>query len=112
MHAEIESRKDEIAEICRRYRVRRLDLFGSAARCTDFDPETSDADFLVDFRRPLPDDMLRCFMGLKFDLADALGRRVDLASMGAIRNKRMQALIDRSRETVYDCKASSAVDAA
>ena len=105
MHAEIESRKDEIAEICRRYGVRRLDLFGSAARGTDFDPETSDADFLVDFQDELPHNMLRCFMGLKFDLADALGRKVDVAGMGAIRNERMQALIDRSRETVYDCGA-------
>ena len=103
MHAEIESRKDEIAEICRRHGVRRQDLFGSAARGAGLDPETGDADFLVDFRRPFPDNMLRCSMGLRFDLADALGRKVDLASMGAIRNKRMQALVDRSRETVYDC---------
>lgn len=103
MHAEIESKKAEITEICRRHGVRRLDLFGSAARATDFDPASSDADFLVDFQRPLPADMLDCFMGLKFDLADALGRDVDLAGMNVTRNKRMQALIDRSRETVYDC---------
>ena len=91
---------------CRRYGVKRLDLFGpAAARGTDFDPETSDADFLVDFQRPFPKDMLRCFMGLKFDLADALGREVDIASMGVIRNKRRQAHIDRSRETVYDSTA-------
>jgi predicted nucleotidyltransferase len=38
---------DEIAALCRMYRVRRLYLFGSAT--TDqFDPETSDFDFLVD----------------------------------------------------------------
>ena len=103
MHSEIECRKEEITKICRRYGVKRLDLYDSAARGSDFDPETSDADFLVDFKRPLPDDMLRCFMGLKFDLAAALGRDVDLSSMGAVRNKRMQALVDLSRETVYDC---------
>lgn len=102
MHAEIESRKAEIAEICRRYGVRRLDLFGSAARGEDFDPASSDADFLVDFQRPLPRYMLRRFMGLKSELAEALGRDIDLCSMGAIRNKRLQEHIDRSRETVYD----------
>ena len=32
MRAEIESRKDLNAGICRRYRVTRLELFGSAAR--------------------------------------------------------------------------------
>ena len=49
MHAEIEGKRDEIAGICRRYRVSRLEVFGSAARGTDFDPETSDADFIVRF---------------------------------------------------------------
>ena len=102
MHNEIESRKADIAEICRRYGVRRLDLFGSAARGTDFDPASSDVDFLVDFQRPLPRNMLRRFLGLKSDPAEALGRDVDLSSMGAIRNKRLQAHIDRSRETVHD----------
>ena len=103
MHPEIESRREEIADICRRYSVQRLDLFGSAARGTDFDPESSDADFLVDFQRPLPRDMLSRFMGLKSDLAEALGRDVDLGSMNVTRNKWLQAHIDRSRETVYDC---------
>ena len=39
----------EIAAMCRRYGVRRLEVFGSAARETDFDPLESDADFLVAF---------------------------------------------------------------
>ncbi|MXW85991.1 MAG: DNA polymerase III subunit beta [Boseongicola sp. SB0667_bin_21] len=103
MHAEIESRKDGIAETFRRHAVRRLDLLGSATRGAGLDPETGNADFPVDFRRPFPDNMLRCSMGLRFDLADALGRKVDLAGMGATWNKRMQALADRSRETVHDC---------
>ena len=101
MHPEIADRKDEIARICRRYGVRRLDLFGSAARGTDFDPETSDADFLVEFQPPLLPDLFDRFMGLRIDLADALGRKVDLVRMGTVRRPRMQAYIDLSRETVY-----------
>ena len=46
MHATIADKKDELAELCRRYRVSRLEVFGSAARGADFDPDTSDADFL------------------------------------------------------------------
>ena len=61
MHAGIADRKDEIARICRRYRVQRLDLFGSAARGTDFDPETRDADFLVEFQPPLQPGIARRF---------------------------------------------------
>ena len=47
MHAEIASKRDEIVAVCRSYGVERLDIFGSAARGTDFDPDRSDADFQV-----------------------------------------------------------------
>ncbi|MDE0410314.1 MAG: nucleotidyltransferase domain-containing protein [Alphaproteobacteria bacterium] len=105
MHAEIAGRKDEIARICRRYGVQRLDLFGSAARGTDFDPETSDADFLVEFQPPLLPGIARRVVGLQMDLAEALGRKVDLVRMGTVRRPRMQAYIDLSRETVYAAPA-------
>ena len=49
MHPTIIQNAPEIAEICRHYGVRRLYLFGSAAHGTDFDPDRSDADFLVEF---------------------------------------------------------------
>ncbi|MBI2857902.1 MAG: nucleotidyltransferase domain-containing protein [Chloroflexi bacterium] len=39
---------DKLAELCRRYQVRRLEVFGSALR-KDFDRERSDIDLLVDF---------------------------------------------------------------
>ncbi len=53
MHAEIADRKDEIARVCGRFRLSRLEVFDSAAGWTDFDPEASDADFLVEFEPPL-----------------------------------------------------------
>ena len=101
MHAAIADKKDELAELCRRYGVVWLDVFGSAACGTDFDPQTSDADFLVEFN---PDSGLAPFDQF-FDLADALrrtlGRPVDLVESGAIDNPYLRATIDRSRELVY-----------
>jgi hypothetical protein len=44
---------DVLPELCRRFHVRRLDLFGSAATGHNFDPVRSDLDFLVSFE-PLP----------------------------------------------------------
>ncbi|MDE0256054.1 MAG: hypothetical protein OYG32_14780 [Rhodospirillaceae bacterium] len=41
MRTEIAERKDEIAAIRRRCRASCLETFGSAARGTDFDPETA-----------------------------------------------------------------------
>ncbi len=101
MHPEIADRKDEIAGICRRYDVKRLEVFGSAARGTDFDREHSDADFLVEFRPDSDQDPFFRFFDLLDALRHALGRPVDLVQPGAIRNRYLQEAIDRSREAVY-----------
>ncbi len=50
MHTAISDKKDEVAELCRRYGVARLEVFGSAAHGADFDPRSSDADFLLEFK--------------------------------------------------------------
>ena len=101
MHPAIADKKDALVELCQRYGVARLEIFGSAARGTDFDPQTSDADFLVEFN---PDSGLAPFDQF-FDLAealrDALGRPVDLVESGTVRNPYLRAAIDRSRELVY-----------
>ena len=44
----LEGHRQELADLCRKYRVRRLDVFGSAGR-GDFDEESSDVDLLVEF---------------------------------------------------------------
>jgi len=44
----VEERRTEVAALCEKYGVKRLDLFGSAAG-ERFDPEVSDLDFVVSF---------------------------------------------------------------
>lgn len=51
MLPQIEAHRAEIAELCRRFGVQRLELFRSAARVLDFDPTRSDVDLLVTFDR-------------------------------------------------------------
>ena len=101
MHAAIADKKEELAELCRRHGVVRLEVFGSAARGADFDPKSGDADFLVEFS--LEGD--RAPLQQYFDFADALrqtlGRSVDLVESDAIRNPYLRAAIDKSRELVY-----------
>ncbi len=101
MHAAIADKREEVTELCRRYGVARLEVFGSAARGTDFDPQTSDADFLVEFRL----DHGRAPLQQYFDFAEALrqtlGRSVDLVESGAVQNPYMRAAINKSRELVY-----------
>lgn len=57
----IEARRTEIADLCRRFHVRRLEVFGSAARGTDFDPARSDVDLLVTYDPTLTPIFGICF---------------------------------------------------
>ena len=75
MTADIASRRSELNDLCRRFGVRRLDLFGSAAR-DDFDPARSDLDFLVEFDRDgPPGGYANVYFGLKDALEEA-NRRI------------------------------------
>jgi predicted nucleotidyltransferase len=101
MHPLIDQHRAEIALLCHRYGVRQLEVFGSAARGADFDPDRSDADFLVDFERESNMSALHQFFGFAEALERLLGRPVDLVERGAIKNPFLLASIDRARELVY-----------
>ncbi|MBI1755658.1 MAG: nucleotidyltransferase domain-containing protein [Fimbriimonas ginsengisoli] len=75
----LESHRSEIVELCRRYCVTRLRVFGSATR-PDWNPDTSDFDFLAEFGPPPPPDidLFKQQFGLLVDLEALLSRRVDL----------------------------------
>lgn len=101
MHSAVSQHLPAIAVLCRRHGVRRLEVFGSAARGTDFDRQDSDADFLVEFDPSLDGPSLAEFFDLQEELSRLLGRKVDLAEAPAIRNPYIRADIDASREVVY-----------
>jgi uncharacterized protein len=97
----IEERRSEIADICRRFGVSRLAVFGSAARGEDFDPTRSDLDFLVEFD-PGKAPTLETYFGLKDSLQGLFGRSVDLVEPSAARNPHLKASIERSRDPVFE----------
>jgi hypothetical protein len=97
----IDQRRAEIAQLCRRYGVRQLEVFGSAARGADFNPVTSDADFLVAFEPGSDISPLEQFFGLADALHRLLGCPVDLVEPGAISNPFVLADINQAREIVY-----------
>jgi uncharacterized protein len=100
MHPLVESRKSEVAALCRGRGVRRLELFGSAAR-SDFDPSTSDLDFLVELGADPAVNPLDAYFGLKDELEALFHRPVDLVSVGSVRNPYVRASIERDRQLVY-----------
>lgn len=101
MHPEIADKREALMELCKRYDVERLEVFGSAARGVDFDPAASDADFLVEFKPQSRLAPLEQFFGLANALEDLLGRPVDLVESSAIKNPFIRARINRSREVLY-----------
>ncbi|MDP9477902.1 MAG: nucleotidyltransferase domain-containing protein [Actinomycetota bacterium] len=101
MIALVEDRLAEVARLCERYGVERLDLFGSAAG-EGFDPEESDLDFVVSFERRDPPDLFRRYFGLEEDLEALFGRNVDLVMEGALKKSRRFAEgVERSRVPLY-----------
>ena len=88
MIADIALHREELRDLCRRFHVRRLEVFGSAAR-GDFDPARSDLDFLVEFDADAPDALsLKCYFDFKESLEALFGRRVDLVDRKAIEASR------------------------
>jgi hypothetical protein len=96
----IAARQSEIADLCRRFHVRRLDVFGSAA-AGGFDPARSDIDILVAFAPGSPLRALDAFFGLKEGLETLLGRPVDLLMQDAVENPYLRASIERQRKLLY-----------
>ena len=80
MHRLIQEKIADIAALCRRYHVRSLAVFGSAARGESFDPTRSDVDFLVEFEASTDLSPLEEFFGLQTDLSRLLERPVDLGT--------------------------------
>jgi uncharacterized protein len=96
----IEDRRSELIDLCGRYGVRRLALFGSALR-DDFDSGRSDLDFLVEFSTTSPQEHAETYFGLLEDLESLFGRRVDLVELGAVRNPYLRREIEEQQETLY-----------
>ena len=88
---------DTVAEICRRYRVHELSVFGSAAR-GDMRPD-SDIDLLVEFE---PDAQIGLweFARMEGELQDLLGRHVDLVSKRGLK-PRVRPFVLRDAKVIY-----------
>ncbi|MBI4083100.1 MAG: nucleotidyltransferase domain-containing protein [Candidatus Lambdaproteobacteria bacterium] len=100
MHSAIQDKLPELEALCRRYQVKRLELFGSAAG-SRFDPVRSDIDFLVEYL-PVPDkDPWNQFFGFKADLERLFDRKVDLVESRAIRNRYFREEVEETKVPVY-----------
>lgn len=99
----IELNLHNIIELCKKYRVKSLSVFGSIL--TDRFNEKSDVDLLVNFEPFDPDSLEFDYLTNYLDLADSLervlGRKVDLVVESGLRNKYFIANVNRNRKQIY-----------
>lgn len=90
---------DAIRRACEQYGVERLRVFGSVLS-DQFDPETSDIDFLVDFQSER-EDLFGDYFDLKFELERIVGREIDLVMGRSVKNPFFKASAFGSAQDIY-----------
>lgn len=97
-----QDKQPQLAELCRRFGVERLYVFGSAVS-GGFDSRKSDLDFLVRMAGRQPTGS---YADRYLSLAEALellfGRRVDLVTEESIRNPYFRVEVEATRQLVYE----------
>jgi len=99
MESIIEKNRQAIAELCRKYHVARLDVFGSIVT-GDFN-ESSDVDFLVEFDTNVDKYRFDVFFELLRAMERLFHRRVDLVEAGGLRNPYFIKRVNETRRPVY-----------
>jgi predicted nucleotidyltransferase len=97
----IEDNREAIKDLCTRYRVRQLEIFGSALSGESFRSERSDLDFLVEFLPLEQGEYADTYFGLLESLEALFDRHVDLVMPGAIKNPYFLESVNRNREVLY-----------
>lgn len=97
----IEDKREALRELCVKYRVRRLEIFGSAVTGEDFDSERSDLDFLVEFQQLRQGQHADAYFGLLEDMEKLFNRHVDLVMPRAIKNPYFLESINKNRKVLY-----------
>jgi predicted nucleotidyltransferase len=101
MNAIVTEKIPQIVELCKKYRVERMYLFGSAAR-DDFDPKTSDIDLLYTFSSEVPLlDYADNFFELMWALDELFGRQVDMTAEKSLSNPYLIESINRDKLLLY-----------
>ncbi len=96
----LEQHREELAGLCRKYCVARLDLFGSAAT-GKFDPTSSDLDFLVEFDANCPVGPFSQYFDFLLDLERLFGCKVDLVETNAMKNRFFIESANRDKVRLY-----------
>jgi len=96
----LESKRQAIEDVCSRFGVARLEVFGSALR-EDFKPGESDLDLLVEFKPMELYGRVEAYFGMRDALRELLKREIDLVMVGAVKNRYISREIERTKQLLY-----------
>jgi len=100
MNQLINEHRSELTDLCRQYKVHRLELFGSAARSKQV-TEIGDLDFLVEFANPGQMGYAEAYFGLLESLQKLFNKPVDLVQLSAVKNPYFLQSIEKNRTVLY-----------
>ncbi len=95
----IETYSEDLRDLCQRFHVRRLDVFGTAA--TGQMKESSDVDLLVEFDDQVNPRRFDNYFELLHSLEKLFGRRVDLVETGGLRNPYFIKEVEATKRPIY-----------
>jgi len=96
----IEQHRTQVEKLCRKYGVKTLEVFGSAADGS-WDPQRSDLDFLVQFAPCEPRLHYERYFGLLEGFQALFARPIDLVEADAMRNPYFIRSVQGSRRLLY-----------
>ena len=97
----IEDHRKDLHELCRKFCVKRLEVFGSGLSDELFERGRSDLDFLVEFDAPDPVAHAKAYFRLLAALQDMFGCGVDLVETKAVENPYLLQSINATRSEIY-----------
>jgi predicted nucleotidyltransferase len=100
MNRIVSDKKPQLMMLCKKYRVRTMYLFGSAATGT-FN-ENSDIDFLISFHSDVGlEEYADNYFDLLFEIEDVFGRKVDLVTEKTLSNPYFIRSIEQTKQLIY-----------
>jgi uncharacterized protein len=102
MQSIIERRKEELENVCRKLRIKRLYAFGSAVTVDRF-REDSDIDFLISFDETIsPEEYTENYFQLQYKLRELFGREIDLITERSLSNPYFIESVNKNKVLLYE----------
>lgn len=97
----LKTKIDDIQDICKNLKVKRLYVFGSAAK-GDFN-KNSDIDFLLSFTENISvEEYTDNYFALHYKLRELFNREIDIITERTLSNPYFIESIDESKELIYE----------